>query len=86
MADAQAKLAAARAALDDAASRGFPDKNQPHLTAIWRAAEAELNAMSDEPPADGAGADLTLSPEAEAQLNAGPDTAPPDMPPAEGTP
>lgn len=54
MTDAQAKLAAARAALDDAASRGFPDKNQPSLTAIWRAAEAELNAVSDEPTADGA--------------------------------
>jgi len=84
MTDAQAKLTAARAALDDAASRGFPDKNQPSLTAIWRAAEAELNAMSGEPP--GAGADLTLSPEAEAQLNAGPDTTLPDMPSVEGTP
>ncbi|MBK8772962.1 MAG: hypothetical protein IPM06_21370 [Rhizobiales bacterium] len=75
--EAQLKLAAARQALDDAASRGFPAANQPHLTAAWRAAEAELYALSDvntapdEPPADGAGADLTLSPEAEAELSAG---------------
>ena len=75
--EAQLKLAAARQALDDAASRGFPAANQPHLTAAWRAAEAELYALSDvntapdEPPADGAGADLTLSPEDEAELSAG---------------
>ena len=82
--EAQVKLAAARQALDDAASRGFPAANQPNLTAAWRAAEAELYALSDvntapdEPPADGA--DLTLSPEAEAELSAGLVSDEPDEP------
>ena len=38
-----AAATAARAALDDAASRGFPAGNKDELTAVWRAAETRLD-------------------------------------------